>query len=135
MWLYSFPMMVIREVGIDGGDDSHNVNSKINLRFFKLSCVYSNSPKKSNISLEVNCWEPHSILERDWKKNSSSCVWGNFTSCSNKVNLRSVLHVQNCCFAYQTCCFFDVLLVVAVVVAKAPYWNLAFRAKIKKVWT
>jgi len=35
-----------------------------------------------------------------------------------------VLHVQNCCFAYQTYCFFDVLLVVAVVVAKAPYWNL-----------
>lgn len=33
-----------------------------------------------------------------------------------------MLHVQNCCFAYQTCCFFDVVLVV--VVAKAPYWNL-----------
>ena len=58
-------MTVIRELGIDGGDDSHNVNSKINLRFFKLSCVYSNSPKKSNITLEVNCWGPHSILERD----------------------------------------------------------------------
>ena len=35
-----------------------------------------------------------------------------------------MLHVQNCCFAYQTYCFFDVPLVVAVVVAKAPYWNL-----------
>ena len=25
------------------------------------------------------------------------------------------MHVQSCCFAYSTCCFFDVLLVVAVV--------------------
>lgn len=35
-----------------------------------------------------------------------------------------MLHVQNCCFAYQTHCFFDVLLVVVAVVAKAHYWNL-----------
>ena len=37
---------------------------------------------------------------------------------------KSVMHVQSCCFAYQTYCFFDVLLAVAdvaVVVAKAPY--------------
>ena len=34
---------------------------------------------------------------------------------------KSVLHVQSCCFANQTYCFFDVLAAVAVVVAKAPY--------------
>ena len=27
----------------------------------------------------------------------------------------------NWCFSYQTSCFFDVLVVVGVVVAKAPY--------------
>ena len=31
-----------------------------------------------------------------------------------------MLHVQSCCFAYQTYCFFEVLAAVAVVVAKAP---------------
>ena len=33
------------------------------------------------------------------------------------------MHVQSCCFANQTYCFFDVLVAVAVavVVAKAPY--------------
>ena len=36
---------------------------------------------------------------------------------------RSVMHVQSCCFAYQTHCFFGFLVAVtvAVVVAKAPY--------------
>ena len=35
---------------------------------------------------------------------------------------KSVMHVQSCCFAQQTYCFFDVLIAVAVVVAKAPYY-------------
>ena len=30
------------------------------------------------------------------------------------------MHVQNCCFAQQTHCFFGVLVAVAVVVANAP---------------
>ena len=30
------------------------------------------------------------------------------------------MHVQSCCFAQQTYCFFDVLFAVAVVVAKGP---------------
>ena len=30
------------------------------------------------------------------------------------------MHVQSCCFTYSTCCFFDVLVVVAVVVSKVP---------------
>ena len=30
---------------------------------------------------------------------------------------KSVMHVQSCCFANQTCCFFAVLFAVAVVVA------------------
>ena len=32
-----------------------------------------------------------------------------------------MLHVQSCCFAYQTYCFLEVLAAVAVVVAKVPY--------------
>ena len=40
---------------------------------------------------------------------------------SKEVYKKSVMHVQSCCFAYQTYCFFDVLVAVAVVVAKAPY--------------
>ena len=30
------------------------------------------------------------------------------------------MHVQSCCFTYSTCCFFDFLVVVAVVVSKVP---------------
>ena len=33
---------------------------------------------------------------------------------------KSVMHVQSCLFANQTYCFFDVLVAVRVVVAKAP---------------
>ena len=32
-----------------------------------------------------------------------------------------MLHVQSCCFAFQTYCFYEVLAPVAVVVAKVPY--------------
>ena len=35
---------------------------------------------------------------------------------------KSVMHVQSCCFANQTYCFFAVLVAVRVVVAKAPYY-------------
>ena len=34
------------------------------------------------------------------------------------------MHVQSCCFANQSYCFFAVLVAVAVVVAKAPYYLL-----------
>ena len=34
---------------------------------------------------------------------------------------RGVMHVQSCCFANETYCFFTVLVAVAVVVAKALY--------------
>ena len=40
---------------------------------------------------------------------------------SKEIYKKSVMRVQSCCFAYQTYCFFDVLVAVAVVVAKAPY--------------
>ena len=32
------------------------------------------------------------------------------------------MHVQSRCFAYQTHCFFGVLVAVAVVIAKTPYY-------------
>ena len=41
------------------------------------------------------------------------------------INLqRSVMHMQSCCFAYSTCCFFDVLIAVAVVAYLTPYIQL-----------
>ena len=33
------------------------------------------------------------------------------------------MHVQSCCFAYSTYGFFDVLVVVAVVVSQSPYYS------------
>ena len=33
------------------------------------------------------------------------------------------MHVQRCCFAYSTYCFFDVFAVVAVVASLSPYWH------------
>ena len=35
---------------------------------------------------------------------------------------KSVMHVQSCCFANLTYCFFALLVAVAVVVAEAPLW-------------
>ena len=43
--------------------------------------------------------------------------------CDRAVTARkqtSVVHVQNLCFAYQTHCFFDILIAITVVGAKAP---------------
>ena len=34
---------------------------------------------------------------------------------------KSVMHVQSCCFAYSTYCFFDFLVVVAVAASQSPY--------------
>ena len=33
----------------------------------------------------------------------------------------SLMHVQSCCFAQQIYCFFDILVSVVDVIAKAPY--------------
>ena len=35
--------------------------------------------------------------------------------------LKSVMQMQNCCFANKTNCFHDIVVVVVVVVALAPY--------------
>ena len=35
--------------------------------------------------------------------------------------LKSVMQVQNCCFANKINCFYDIVVVVVVVVALAPY--------------
>ena len=115
---------------IDDSDGAKNVLFMMNSRCFKLCRVYSNSLKMSNvprqISLELITWAPHSSLDRE--KNIRHRL---FTS-SIKFAIRhfhviivqgrqrnvqkSVMHVQSCCFAQQTYCFFE----VAVVVAKTP---------------
>ena len=35
---------------------------------------------------------------------------------------KSVMHVQSCCFAYLTFCFFDVLVAVRVVGSQSPLY-------------
>ena len=42
------------------------------------------------------------------------------------------MHVQNCCFANKTNCFYDIVVVVVVVLALAPYLfvpNKTYRAR------
>ena len=57
--------------------------------------------------------EQHGILVTSWHLN------GRLLSVSHKAKKwkKSVMHVQSCCFAYSTYCFFDVLIVIAVVVS------------------
>ena len=54
-----------------------------------------------------------------WKLHVVSLQWwqGNIPE--------SVVRVHNLCFAYQTHCFFDILIAITVVVAKAPSWGKA----------
>ena len=42
-------MLKLSSFSIEDGDDSENVTFKMNSRFFKLCCVYSNSLKISNV--------------------------------------------------------------------------------------
>ena len=42
--------------------------------------------------------------------------------------------MQSCCFASQTYCFFDVLVAVAVVVAKAPQYLSIYSMKRAHPW-
>ena len=44
------------------------------------------------------------------------------------------MHVQSCCFGSQTYCFFDVLVAVAVVVAKAPGYLSIYSMKRAHAW-
>ena len=55
---------------------------------------------------------------------------------------KGVMHVQSCCFANQTCCFFAVLVAVAFVVAKTLYqirrgqfyFHTRARRSLKRKW-
>ena len=78
-------------------------------------------------------WGPHSSFERE---RQIRCRL--FTSIKRKIRdfhavvvqwrqrnvQKRVLHVQSCCFANQTYCFYGVLAAVDTVVAKAPYYVL-----------
>ena len=71
---------------------------------------------------------------RKRKKNSSSCVYVLHKTSHQEISRPSrVVSVKKCTkkcnalaelffWGYQACCFFDVLVVVAVAVAKAPYF-------------
>ena len=124
---------LIGSFSIDDAEGNENVTFKMNSRFFKtLSRLFqiAGNVKCRRISLKWISWGPHSSFKRE--KKICCCL---FTS-SIKREIRdfhavvvqwrqrnvqkSVLHVQKCCFAYQTYCVFEVLAAVAVVVAKAP---------------
>ena len=53
---------------------------------------------------ERKIWQFHVVVFQGWQRNVQ----------------KSLMHVQSCCFANETYCFFDVLVSVPVVVAKAP---------------
>ena len=81
------------------GDRSKNATFKMNSRVFKLCRVYSSSLKLSNAG------------EFPWSR-----LPGDRTQVYKEIERgRKIRHAQ------QTSCFFDVLVAVAVVVAKAPY--------------
>ena len=42
---------------------------------------------------------------------------------AKKCTKTRAMHVQRCCFAYSTYCFFDVFAVVAVVASLSPSWH------------
>ena len=81
----------------------------------------------------VKCW--HIFLDLNFKelyqssrKEKESCCLV-FTSSTKRETRhfrvlrnvpKSVMYVQSCCFANKTCCFFAVLVAVAVVFAQAP---------------
>ena len=61
------------------------------------------------------------LKHRKRKENSSSLLYVLHRHFHVVVVQKSVMHVQSCCCANQTYCFFAVPVAVAVVVAKAPY--------------
>ena len=87
--------------------------------FFKLCCEYSNSLKMSHVGdLSLSVY----LLNKTSHTGISLCSRaGKAKKCT-----KSLLHVQSYCFADQTYCSFDVL--VAVIVAKAPYCLSMFQA-------
>lgn len=87
------------------------------------------NPINRRIDLELNSWEWHSSLEKKVLTSFTTChIWKFHVV---RVQWRqgnvpeSVVHVQNLCFAYQTHCFFDILIAIAVIFAKAPSWGKA----------
>ena len=123
---------------IDDGDGSENVTwTRV---FFKLCRVFfhfAENVKWRRISLELISWESHSSLEKE-RKIRPRLFMSSIKLETREIRLlhviimqwrlrnvqKSVLHVQSCCFALIL--YFFVLVVVAFVVAKAPFWKDAY---------
>ena len=113
---------------INDVDGSEIVIFKMNSRFFKLFCIYF---KCRRISLKLISWEPHSSLERERKilrrlfTSSIKCGIRHFQVVVLQVPQRNVQKLKRearakLLFCLINLCFFDVLIAVTVVVAKAP---------------
>ena len=124
-------MSKIGSLSNNKGDGYGNGTQKMNSRYFKLRLF--------QLFQFIRCWQSFFFLlemnskrlyQSSAKEKESRCLV--FTS-STEHEIRhfpvvvvqrrqgnvqkSVMHVQSCCFANQTYCFFAVLVAVAVVVA------------------
>ena len=116
---------------IHDGDGRKNVTFKMNSRFFKLCRVHS---KCRRISRKSVSWGLLTLKFRKRKKNSSSLVYVLLNTSNSAFSRRGrAVKAKKCTKkAWCTCrvvvlligtyCFFDVLVPVAAVVCKAPYF-------------
>ena len=96
----------------------------MNLRFFTLLFQLACFVKCKRTLLELNSWELYPCSEREKKLCRplfTSSIKREITHFRVVVvqwrqrNVqKSVLHVQSCCFAHSTHCFFDVLVAILV---------------------
>ena len=99
----------------DDGDGSTNATIQKTSLFFKLGRDYSDWRKMSNVGefpLELNSWRPPQSLEGD--REICSLVKWRWRNVQEKRHAR----VLSCRFAHKTCCFFSVLVAVALVLLK-----------------
>ena len=116
-------LVIVGSLSNNDGDGYENVTYEVNSRCLKLYRAYSMLFNSSNVGkffLDLNIKE----LYQSSRKKESCCLV--FTSSTKRVTRhfhvlrnvpKSVMHVQSCCFANKTCCFFAVLVAVAVVFA------------------
>ena len=145
---------LLRSFSIDDGDGNEKVTFKMNSCFFKLCRVYSNSLKMWNVKF-TEMWNVKwnflgvdflgtGLKLRKRKENSSSLVTFSINREIRHFHVvavqwrqrnvqKSAMRVQSCCFANHTCCFFAVLVAVAVVVAKASCYQRLFGSCTKEM--
>ena len=124
----AFAFQLVGSLSNNDSDGYENITYElVNSRCLKLYRAYSisfNSSNVGNFLLDLNFKE---LYQSSRKEKESCCLV--FTSSTKRETRhfhvlrnvpKSVMYVQSCCFANKTCCFFAVLVAVAVVFAQAP---------------